>query len=298
MKKEKKVGIRIDVDTLKGTQYGIPNLLEILDNYQIQATFFFTVGPDNMGRHFWRLFKPKFLIKMLRINPITTYGWNILRCGLIGKGKKIGDNCKYYIKLTSCHHEVGLHAWDHFSWQNSIHIWKEKKISYHLSLGKSFLESLLNKPILCSAAPGWKTSELALKVQKDFNFSYSSDVRGVNPFFPLFSDNSHGSLQIPVTLPTFDEIINNKISLKEYNAFIINQIKQQSTYYSVYTIHAEIEGIKYLKKFKELLSLAKNEGIKFCTLSQLIKKNNKNFPVCKFIRKKISGREGWVISQK
>ena len=71
----KKVGLRVDVDTFSGTREGVPQLLDLFDKYDIQASFFFSVGPDNMGRHLWRLCVRNFCGKCCVRTPPRCTGW-------------------------------------------------------------------------------------------------------------------------------------------------------------------------------------------------------------------------------
>ena len=44
------IGIKIDVDTLRGTREGVPRLAALLRKHRVGATFYFSVGPDHTGR--------------------------------------------------------------------------------------------------------------------------------------------------------------------------------------------------------------------------------------------------------
>ena len=44
------LAIKIDIDTLRGYQEGLPRLLGILKARGIRASIFFSMGPDNSGK--------------------------------------------------------------------------------------------------------------------------------------------------------------------------------------------------------------------------------------------------------
>ena len=51
-----KLGVKIDVDTLRGTQEGVPRLVELLKKHGAGATFLFSLGPDHTGRALRRIY--------------------------------------------------------------------------------------------------------------------------------------------------------------------------------------------------------------------------------------------------
>ena len=43
------IGLKVDVDTLRGTREGVPRLAALFKKHGVQATFYFSVGPDHTG---------------------------------------------------------------------------------------------------------------------------------------------------------------------------------------------------------------------------------------------------------
>jgi len=294
--KEITAGLRIDVDTFRGTRDGVPALLMLLEKHQLKATFFFSVGPDNMGRHLWRLLKPAFLLKMLRSKAASLYGWDILLRGTFWPGPLIGSKLADVIRqVKQAGHEIGFHAWDHHRWQMQVETMHDEQISKEIKRGVDALTGITGEPPECSAAAGWKANEQVIRQKQAFGFSYNSDCRGHSIFIPLI-DGRHFAPQIPVTLPTYDEVIGkNGVTEENYNDVLLECF--QPAQLNVLTIHAEVEGIVCARMFDDFLGRAKRRLIHFVPLKKLLPEDLTTIESAKVMTQPLPGREGGVCWQ-
>ena len=315
-----RVGLRVDVDTLRGTRVGVPNLLALLARHHIQATFFFSVGPDNMGRHLWRLARPRFLFKMLRTKAASLYGWDILLRGTLWPGPEIGKHCASIIREAADNgHEVGLHAWDHHRWQSRL-TRLERQASFtemrkgydtdtkrgeagarllrelftEIRQGYDTLAGILGSPPECFAAPAWRVTPDALAVLDQFAFRFQSDCRGWAPFRPIVQGRRFSHAQVPVTLPTYDELVGTACAPEEYNEYLLAQIQPDAC--NILTIHAEVEGVGCLDLFTDFLNKAERQGISFESLGATLTRTD-TIPEAGIVPKTLAGREGWLAWQ-
>lgn len=291
-----KIGLRIDVDTFRGTRYGVPNLCKLLDDHAVKATFFFSVGPDNMGRHLWRLVRPAFLRKMLRTRASRLYGWDILLRGVFWPGPIIGEKLGHIIRAAADRgHEVGFHAWDHHAWQAHLDRMDDSAVTRSLRQGVDLLTRILGRSPISSAAPAWKCNDRVLLMKNKFAFAYNSDCRGRSIFLPLVDGQILTQPQIPVTLPTYDEVVGRgRVTTGNYNEHILSLLRPEDL--NVLTIHAEVEGMACFTTFSRFIETVKSKGFFLAPLGGLLNECRQIAPAA-VVAGEIPGREGWVACQ-
>ncbi|MCM3372816.1 hypothetical protein M3640_19330, partial [Bacillus velezensis] len=114
-----RIVLKIDVDTLRGTREGVPNLARIFDRFNARATFLFSLGPDHTGWALRRVFRPGFLKKVSRTSVVEHYGVKQLMYGVLLPGPDIGRRAIADMRaIHEAGFECGIHTWDHVYWQD------------------------------------------------------------------------------------------------------------------------------------------------------------------------------------
>lgn len=298
MKNKIVLGIKIDVDTEKGTRIGVPNLIALFDKIGISATFLFSLGPDNTGRAIKRIFKPGFFQKASRTSVLKVYGLKTLLNGVLWPGPHISNrHSNIMIQAHKINHEVGIHTYDHIKWQDQLHVMTEPQIRYEVTKCRETFKKIFGFAPQTMGAAGWQANRLSLKAYDEAGFIYASDTRGRYPFFPKIKNTVFKTLQIPTTLPTLDELLGRPeyptdTLIDHYlNLLDPNRI-------NILTIHAELEGMLYLNWFENLLIRLQEKGVIFKTLQAIANEIDKStVPICDLIQGSVDGRSGTLAQQ-
>ncbi|MEZ0470785.1 4-deoxy-4-formamido-L-arabinose-phosphoundecaprenol deformylase [Luteimonas salinilitoris] len=290
------LGLRIDVDTFRGTREGVPRLLDVLAAHDVKATFFFTLGPDNMGRHLWRLIKPRFAAKMIRSRAASLYGWDILLAGTLWPGRHIGARLGPTLRAAaSAGHEVGLHAFDHHRWQAAAGHMTVEALQREIGRGVDAFSDALGKRPDCSAAAGWICNERVLEAKEAFGFRYNSDCRGRSVFAPRLNRRRFAP-QVPTTLPTYDELVGrNGVTNESYYDRLLDLMRPGEL--NVLTGHAEVEGIVCAARFDKFLTTCKNYCFQPAPLARLLDQTARQSDDA-IVQAPVAGRDGDVCWQR
>lgn len=295
----RRVALKVDCDTYEGTAAGIPNLLRLFDTEGIRASFFFTLGPDHSGRAAFRVFTQKgFLKKMLRSNALSLYGPKTMLYGTLLPGPRIGRKLASVIRsVGDAGHEVGVHGWDHVRWHDRLDKLSEPQIEADVERAHEVFEEIFRRKARCSAAPGWHATAVSLAVQEKRGLLYASDTRGGAPFFPEAGGRRFATLEIPTTLPTWDEVLGTP-ELKEEKA-LVGHYDGLVRGTEVHSIHTEVEGTALLGLFGSQVEAWKASGVAFTALEDIAKEQlakKESIPVRRLVRTTLPGRGGLITS--
>lgn len=298
----KKIGLKIDVDTERGTRVGVNNLLTLFKKYNIHATFLFSLGPDNTGRALKRIFRPGFLKKVSRTSVVSTYGVKTLLNGVLWPGPHIAKKHAYILReVKNTGHEVGIHCYDHCKWQDYLFTWSEEQTKIEFNRAVSEFKNVFDCAPQAAGTPGWQANENSLQAYDDANLLYGSDCRGVSPFYPEIGDRLFKTLQLPANLPTLDELIGRpEYPLEKITPLLLEQCQQSTSPFEIFTLHAELEGMKYLSWFEDFIAQGIQQGFEFVTLESLALETLKNqaaISTCEMIQGKVDGRSERVAIQ-
>lgn len=268
----KQLALKIDVDTYRGTREGVPRLVEALKRHSAQATFFFSLGPDHTGRAIKRVFRRGFLGKVSRTSVVEHYGIKTLLYGTLLPGPDIGRKCADIMRsVRDAGFETGIHCYDHIRWQDHVvdkdEAWTRRELQRAV---ERYTEIFGEKPH-AHAAAGWQMNRHALRMMQHLGLDYSSDARGMQPCIPTWNAEIVNCPQLPTTLPTLDEMIGRDgITPDNVAQHLLDLTSEPPATGHVFTLHAELEGGKWMPAFEQLLAGWQAQGYELVSLKQYL----------------------------
>ncbi|HET7548627.1 MAG TPA: polysaccharide deacetylase family protein [Usitatibacter sp.] len=294
-----KLALKIDVDTFRGTREGIPRLMEILARHGAGATFLFSLGPDHTGRAIKRAMRPGFMQKVGRTSVVSHYGVRTLLYGTLLPGPDIGKRCADTMRRVRDHgFEVGIHTWDHVKWQDHVAGADARWTGWEMSLAAQRFREVFGEDPAVHGAAGWQMNVHAYRLTQSLGFRYASDTRGTHPFIPVVRAEIVACPQFPTTLPTLDEMIGLDGTTEGNVAERLLERTREDPRDQVFTLHAELEGMKLAPVLEKLLEGWKAQGYELVAMRELVDATEPSaLPLHTVLDAPVAGRSGTLSCQ-
>jgi peptidoglycan/xylan/chitin deacetylase (PgdA/CDA1 family) len=295
-----RLALKIDVDTDRGTREGVPNLVADCREFAAPACFLFSLGPDQTGRAITRVLRPGFFQKVSRTSVVEIYGLRTLLNGTLLPAPHIGRrNAAVMRAVRDAGFEVGIHCYNHYRWQDYVQTMSLAEIASEFDAARTEFRRVFGVAAHTAGAAGWQSNGRSREVYDAAGMLYASDTRGRSPFFPRVAGRVFNTLEIPSTLPTFDELMGR--SEFPDTAIVPHYLSLlRADRLNVFTLHAEIEGMGRRALFRELLAGCRTLGVQFVRLDEIARgllANPAVIPVRDQVMAEIDGRSGLVAAE-
>ena len=248
-----RVGLRVCVNTLHGALEGVPNLLRLFNEYQIQASFFFAMGPDNSGR----IFSENAKHPWVKERPIQRRLGDFFR-----SPPHMSRKAAQIMRSTvSDGHEVGLLGYDRTAWVKKGAFADKNWTQRHIGLAMEEFEAVMQNRPKAFAAAGWQVNPFLFALEQDLDLEYASDTRGKSVFCPVLQDIKSACPQVPTTLPTLSGMLSVEgVTRENVHEYLYAESQYVLPNGHVYSLDAEMEGMDYLPFMEKLVIMWKGFG--------------------------------------
>jgi peptidoglycan/xylan/chitin deacetylase (PgdA/CDA1 family) len=295
-----RIGLRVAVDTLRGTREGVPALVELFRRLDVAATFLFALGRDHTGRAIRRVFRPGPVGRLSRTSVVRHYGLRTLLYGTLLPGPDIGRRGRGVMRaVRDAGHETGVRGYDHVRWQDGVadadFVWTR----HEMTRACERYVDVFKEPPRTHGAAGWQMNVHALRLTQRLGFEYCSDGRGAYPHLPVWRAELIRCPQFPTTLPTLDELIGiDGVDESNVAAHLLARTRDPAPSGHVFTLHAELEGLLLAPVLEELIVGWKEQGWEVGPVRSLVDAVEPlELPRCEVGHGTVRGRSGTLLVQ-
>lgn len=239
-----RIALRVEARSRRGLREGVRNLLRLFGRYEVRATFFLPVWPDQAGLNPLRAWRDRSALG----------GGAPLRGWLLPGHVLCADSADLAAQAREQGHEVGLigpgpaHRAGGLAsaGDREVHGWYR-----HLMA--------LCPPALCDPSPpfaatDWQVHPALLSDLAVGACPFTSMTRGRMPYLPQLQGRRSGIVEVPTTLPTVDEaLIHDHVVPGKVHEFLYAESQHVLPAGHVFAARAEREGIDRLDLMEKLL---------------------------------------------
>lgn len=195
--------------------------------------------------------------------------------------------------------EVGVHCYDHVRWQDGVRTagaaWTRREFDRAIT---TFAE-VLGAPPRSHASAGWQINAHVLGLEQEYGLDFASDTRGGEPFYPTLGGVDGECLQLPTTLPTFDELIGvDGRDAGGAAAEVLRLTRLAPGAAHVFTLHAELEGLRLRPQFAALVQSWLADGCELIALRDVAARTDRRTAARHRVQfAEIPGRSGLLAVQ-
>jgi undecaprenyl phosphate-alpha-L-ara4FN deformylase len=265
-----KLGLRIEVSTARALKRGVPRLMEMLKAFGADATFLFALGPDRSGWQALRMLGTRIDGRWRPFAAVRRYGLGTLLSGpLLPPIDLSGERAQGMRTVRDAGFEVGVLAHDHVAWRRRAARADARWTQRQLERARERFESVFGEPPRVVGAAGWQVNRHWLRLTQRLGFDFASDTRGRGPFVPVWQAEIVACPQIPVTLPTLEEL-NAQMPLADAVERLAALTERPPPTGHVYAARADLEGISLAPAFEGLLRKWRGQGYEVGSLRRYV----------------------------